>query len=77
MIRAFPEVDVLVNNMSIFEPKAFEEIRDADWLRLAGLSARSLDPLSLRATPGFFKNGRIVDVSFGLRALFSVVEAVL
>lgn len=33
VIRAFPDVDVLVNNMGIFEPKAFEEISDADWLR--------------------------------------------
>jgi NAD(P)-dependent dehydrogenase (short-subunit alcohol dehydrogenase family) len=33
VIRAFPDVDVLVNNMGIFEPKAFEEIPDDDWLR--------------------------------------------
>lgn len=33
LIRAFPDVDVLVNNMGIFEPKPFEEIADADWLR--------------------------------------------
>ena len=31
--RAFPDVDVLVNNMGIFEPKPFDEITDADWLR--------------------------------------------
>ena len=29
----------------------------------------------VRATPGFFVNGTIVDVSFGLRALFDAVEA--
>src|SRR5262245_38110615 len=28
-----PSVDVLVNNMGIFEPKPFEDIPDADWLR--------------------------------------------
>lgn len=33
VIRAFPEVDVLVNNMGIFEPKPFEDIGDAEWLR--------------------------------------------
>jgi NAD(P)-dependent dehydrogenase (short-subunit alcohol dehydrogenase family) len=33
VIHAFPEVDVLVNNMGIFEPKPFEQIADADWLR--------------------------------------------
>jgi protein-disulfide isomerase len=31
----------------------------------------------VRATPGFFVNGTIVDVSFGLRALFDAVEAAL
>jgi hypothetical protein len=29
----------------------------------------------LRATPGFFVNGVIVDVSFGLQSLFDAVEA--
>ena len=28
-----PEVDILVNNMGIFEPKPFEQITDGDWLR--------------------------------------------
>lgn len=31
----------------------------------------------LRATPGFFVNGVIVDVSFGLQSLFDAVEAAL
>ena len=31
----------------------------------------------VRATPGFFVNGVIVDVSFGLHALFDAVEAAL
>jgi protein-disulfide isomerase len=31
----------------------------------------------LRATPGFFVNGIIVDVSFGLQSLFDAVEAAL
>jgi NAD(P)-dependent dehydrogenase (short-subunit alcohol dehydrogenase family) len=33
VIRQRPDVDILVNNVGIFEPKAFEEITDADWLR--------------------------------------------
>jgi len=28
-----PWVDILVNNVGIFEPSQFEEISDADWLR--------------------------------------------
>jgi NAD(P)-dependent dehydrogenase (short-subunit alcohol dehydrogenase family) len=30
---ALPDVDVLVNNVGIFEPKAFAAISDEDWLR--------------------------------------------
>jgi len=33
LIAAVPDVDVLVNNMGIFEPKAFEDISDEDWMR--------------------------------------------
>jgi len=33
LARAAGEIDVLVNNVGIFEPKPFEEIPDADWLR--------------------------------------------
>jgi len=27
----FPEVDILVNNLGVYEPKPFEEITDAEW----------------------------------------------
>ncbi len=33
LIARFPEVDILVNNLGIFEPKPFVEITDEDWLR--------------------------------------------
>jgi len=33
VVETFPDVDVLVNNMGIFEPKPFEEIVDSDWMR--------------------------------------------
>jgi NAD(P)-dependent dehydrogenase (short-subunit alcohol dehydrogenase family) len=29
----FPDVEILVNNLGIFEPKPFEEVPDADWYR--------------------------------------------
>jgi protein-disulfide isomerase len=32
---------------------------------------------SVRGTPGFFVNGKLQDVSFGMRALFDAVEAAL
>ena len=30
--RRHPGVEILVNNLAIFEPKSFEEIPDADWV---------------------------------------------
>jgi NAD(P)-dependent dehydrogenase (short-subunit alcohol dehydrogenase family) len=33
LAREFPGVQILVNNLGIFEAKPFEEITDADWLR--------------------------------------------
>src|SRR5882672_492060 len=34
MAQRFPDVEILVNNLGIFEPKPFEKIPDADWRRL-------------------------------------------
>ena len=34
LVAAFPDVDILVNNMGIFEPKPFDDIPDDDWRRL-------------------------------------------
>jgi NAD(P)-dependent dehydrogenase (short-subunit alcohol dehydrogenase family) len=34
LAKAFPDVDIVVNNLGIFEPKPFEEIPDDDWRRL-------------------------------------------
>jgi NAD(P)-dependent dehydrogenase (short-subunit alcohol dehydrogenase family) len=33
LLARVPEIDILVNNMGIFEPRPFEEITDADWMR--------------------------------------------
>ena len=33
LFRAHPEVEILVNNFGIFEPKSFEDIADAEWVR--------------------------------------------
>lgn len=65
VIRAFPEVDVLVNNMGIFEPKAFEEISDADWLRFFETNVLSGVRLARHYVRGMRSRnwGRIVFVS--------------
>ena len=33
LARKHPNVEILVNNLGIFEPKPFEDIPDADWIR--------------------------------------------
>lgn len=33
LIRQHPNIEILINNLGIFEPKPFEDILDADWMR--------------------------------------------
>jgi NAD(P)-dependent dehydrogenase (short-subunit alcohol dehydrogenase family) len=33
LARRFPDVEILVNNLAIFEPRPFEDIPDAEWVR--------------------------------------------
>ncbi|HYQ90519.1 MAG TPA: SDR family oxidoreductase [Candidatus Competibacteraceae bacterium] len=60
-----PQVDILVNNLGIFEPKPFLEITDADWLRFFETNVMSGVRLSRHYLPGMqAKNwGRIVFVA--------------
>jgi len=65
LVRQFPAVDILVNNLGIFEPKPFEQIPDADWRRFFEVNVLSGVRLSREYLPGMkFKNwGRIVFIS--------------
>jgi len=65
IIRAYPDLDVLVNNMGIFEPQPFEEIADADWLRFFETNVLSGVRLSRHYVRGMRSRdwGRIVFVS--------------
>ncbi|HLA95787.1 MAG TPA: SDR family NAD(P)-dependent oxidoreductase [Pyrinomonadaceae bacterium] len=65
IIEGIPEVDILVNNMGIFEIKAFEEIGDDDWLRIFEANVMSGVRLSRHYLPKMkAKNwGRIVFIS--------------
>lgn len=64
-IERFPEVDILVNNVGIFEAKLFEDIPDADWLRFFEVNILSGVRLSRHYLPGMKKRnwGRIVFIS--------------
>jgi NAD(P)-dependent dehydrogenase (short-subunit alcohol dehydrogenase family) len=64
-VAAHPNVDVLVNSLGIFEPKAFTEIPDADWFRLFETNVMSGVRLSRAYLPHMIAQnwGRIVFVS--------------
>jgi NAD(P)-dependent dehydrogenase (short-subunit alcohol dehydrogenase family) len=63
--QKFPEVDILVNNLGIFEPKSFEEISDADWFRFFEVNVLSGVRLSRYYLPKMKSRnwGRIVFIS--------------
>jgi hypothetical protein len=65
LVKELPDVDVLVNNMGIFEPKPFEEIPDEDWQRLFDSNVMSGVRLSRHYLPGMRARnwGRIQFVS--------------
>src|SRR5580658_8811905 len=65
LFRQLPDVDVLVNNLGIFEPKAFEAIPDADWIRFFEVNVLSGVRLSRQYVPGMRQRnwGRVIFVS--------------
>jgi NAD(P)-dependent dehydrogenase (short-subunit alcohol dehydrogenase family) len=65
LVGRFPSVDILINNLGIFERKAFEEIDDAEWQRFFDINVMSGVRLS-RAYLGGMKQrnwGRVVFIS--------------
>lgn len=65
VINQVPKLDILVNNMGIFEPKEFAEITDADWMRFFETNVLSGVRLSRHYFPLMTHQnwGRIVFVS--------------
>ncbi len=63
--RQFPDVEILVNNLGIYEPKAFEDIPDEDWRRFFEVNVLSGVRLSRLFLPGMrHRNwGRIIFIS--------------
>src|SRR6516162_6302725 len=64
-IQAVPAVDVLVNNLGVYEPKAFEQITDADWHSVIETNFMSGVRLSRHYLPGMKAAnwGRIIFIS--------------
>jgi NAD(P)-dependent dehydrogenase (short-subunit alcohol dehydrogenase family) len=64
-LEQFPAVDILVNNLGIFEPKPFEQIPDDDWRRFFEVNVLSGVRLTRYYLPCMRKKnwGRIVFIS--------------
>lgn len=61
----YPDVDILINNLGIFEPKSFEQIPDDDWRRFFEVNVLSGVRLCRQYLPGMIKRnwGRIIFIS--------------
>jgi NAD(P)-dependent dehydrogenase (short-subunit alcohol dehydrogenase family) len=65
LLRQLPAVDILVNNLGIYEPKQFEDIPDDDWRRFFEVNVLSAVRLARAYLPGLKERnwGRIVFIS--------------
>jgi NAD(P)-dependent dehydrogenase (short-subunit alcohol dehydrogenase family) len=65
LAETLPDVDILINNAGIFEPKGFFDIPDQDWSRFFEVNVMSGVRLSRAYMPGMLKRnwGRIVFIS--------------
>jgi NAD(P)-dependent dehydrogenase (short-subunit alcohol dehydrogenase family) len=65
LTRSVPAVDVLVNNLGIFEPKPFPEITDEDWRRFFEVNVLSGVRLTRFYMPQMLRTnwGRVVFIS--------------
>jgi NAD(P)-dependent dehydrogenase (short-subunit alcohol dehydrogenase family) len=65
LARKHPGVEILVNNLGIFEPKPFEEISDSDWMRFFEVNVLSGVRLARLYLPAMKRAnwGRIIFIS--------------
>ena len=65
LARRYPDVEILVNNLGIFEPKPFEEIPDEDWQRFFDVNVLSGVRLARLYLPSMKRAnwGRIIFIS--------------
>jgi NAD(P)-dependent dehydrogenase (short-subunit alcohol dehydrogenase family) len=65
LAQQLPEVDILINNAGIFEPKPFLEITDEEWVRFFEVNVLSGVRLSRHVLSGMLKKnwGRIIFIS--------------
>jgi short-subunit dehydrogenase involved in D-alanine esterification of teichoic acids len=65
LAKRFPNVEILINNLGIFEPKPFEEIPDGDWRQFFDVNVLSGVRLARRYLPSMRQRnrGRIIFIS--------------
>jgi NAD(P)-dependent dehydrogenase (short-subunit alcohol dehydrogenase family) len=65
LVAALPDIDILINNAGIFEPKGFFDIPDEDWTRFFDVNVMSGVRLSRAYMQGMLARnwGRIVFIS--------------
>lgn len=65
LLQAVPEVDILINNLGIFDPRPFEQIGDDEWLRFFEVNVMSGVRLSRHYLPRMKAAdwGRIIFIS--------------
>ena len=63
--KQYPDVEILVNSLGIFEPKSFEEIPDEDWVRFFEVNVLSGARLARLYLPAMKRAnwGRIIFIS--------------
>ncbi|MEO6816482.1 MAG: SDR family oxidoreductase [Edaphobacter sp.] len=65
LIEQVPDTDILINNLGVYEPKAFADITDADWLRIFETNVLSGVRLSRHYFPAMLQrnDGRVIFIS--------------
>jgi len=65
LVRAHPGIEILVNNLGVFEPKPFEQIADAEWTRFFEVNVVSGIRLARLCLPAMRRAdwGRIIFIS--------------
>jgi NAD(P)-dependent dehydrogenase (short-subunit alcohol dehydrogenase family) len=65
LIQQVPATDILINNLGVYEVKAFTDITDADWLSIFETNVLSGVRLSRHYFPGMLKrnSGRVIFIS--------------
>ena len=65
LVQQYPKLDILVNNLGIYQPQAFEDIPDEEWTRYFQVNVLSGIRLSRAYLPGMKERnwGRIVFIS--------------